>query len=431
MAPMPGMLERPDGGATSRIAGLNASLTDRAADRQPNVWILKCHRAGDHAQSLGLAEALGWPFVVKETKFRWHELYFALRGQATLAGLDRRRSSRLEPPWPDLVIMAGRQNETPAKWIREQSGGRTRIVLIGRYWTPPDELDLVITTPQFRLPAHPNVLHNSFPLHRVTPERLAAAGRIWAPRLEGLPGPRIAVLVGGSSGPYIFSRESARRLGREASALARSQGASLMVSTSARTGRAAMAALEAAIDVPCRFYRWRPDDAENPYLGFVALADAFVVTGDSMSMIAEACSRQRPVYIFEFGGGSAAMRGPRSADKKVRQWWRWSQLRDQGVLGLPYAFAIGLPPWRLNRSRDIRLVQDVFVASGRARWLGDPDPSPWRFAPLGDMDRAVQRVRVLLGIESVQKPMARPHDVPRSVTGLSSENDALQARPSV
>jgi mitochondrial fission protein ELM1 len=393
-------------------AGAGEGGPARARAAQPVVWVLECHRPGDHAQSLALAEALGWPFVVKRTKFHWYELFFALAGMATLVGLNRRRSSPLKAPWPDLLIVSGRQNETPAKWIRRRSGGRTRIVVIGgRNWTPPDELDCIITTAQFRLPAHPNVLHNTFPPHIATPERLAQAATECAPRLRHLRGPYIALMVGGSSGPYVFSRATARRLGREASALARRMGASLLVSTSARTGKAASAVLERSIDVPCLFYRFRKDDPDNPHLGFLGLADEIIVTGDSMSMLMEACDTGRPVYMFEFGGGPAAMHGPRSADPRIREWWRWSQLKDQGLLTLHYGFAISLPAWRLNRSRDIRCIQDRLVASGRVQWLGDAlnsgqprhrvKESGPAIDPLGfdDLQRAVQRVRALMQIE--------------------------------
>jgi len=385
------------GKSSASVAVSRTSALQPAGRRQPTVWVLKCHRPGDHAQSLALARALGWPFEVKDTDFHWYELFFALASWATLAGMDRSRSSRLAPPWPDLIIVGGRPNETPAKWVRKQSGGRTRIVVIGRYWTPPDELDFVVTTPQFRLPAHPHTLHNTLPLQPASEARLAEAARTWAPRLPAAHGPYVALLVGGSSGPYRFSRETARRLGREATAFARTLGATLLVSTSARTPRGAMRALERAIEVPNHFYRWRPDDPDNPHFGFLALADAIIVTGDSLSMLAEACSTGRPVHMFEFGGGPAAMRGPRSVDPRIRQWWRWSQLKDQGILGLPYAFWIGLPASRLNRSRDMRLVQDRIVASGRARWLGDTaaaeaDPPP----PLDDLQRAVERVRKLM-----------------------------------
>ena len=402
---------------------LPSALANKAAlqaqtGRLPTVWVLKCHRFGDHAQSLGLAQALGWPFVVKEMEFHWYELFFALPGYITLVGLYRRKCSPLTAPWPDLIIMAGRRNETPAKWIRRQSGGKTRIVVVGRYWTPPAELDLNITTHQFRLPAHPNVLHNEFPMHLTTKERLADAAKAWAPRLGGLPGPYVTLLVGGSSGPYVFNRRTARRLGREASALARSLGATLLVSTSARTGRGARKTLENAIDVPCRFYHWQPDDAENPYFGFLGLADTVIVTADSLSMVAEACVTERPVYLFEFGGGPAAMHGPRTAaDPHIHKWWRWSQLKDQGVLGLPYAWWIGRPARRLNRSRDIRRVQDIYISSGRARWLGDTTSAPMRFIPLEDAKRAANRVRQMMGSDigsptslNIVQPVDLPDD---------------------
>lgn len=406
-------VDRPAAGRRKpAAAGVSAAAAPTSALRsasrgRPTVWVLKCHRPGDHAQSVALAQALGWPFEVKEMEFHWYELFFALASCATLAGVDRRRSSLLAPPWPDLIILAGRRNETPAKWVRKQSGGRTRIVVIGRYWTPPSELDFVVTTPQFRLPAHPNVLHNTLPLQPLRKMQLAEAARRWAPRLAGTRRPYVTLLVGGSSGPYRFSRETARRLGREATAFARTLGATLLVSTSARTPRRIMRTLENAIEVPCHFYRWRPDDPENPHFGFLALADAIIVTGDSLSMLAEACSMGRPVHIFEFGGGPAAMHGPRSADPRIRQWWRWSQLKDQGILGLPYAFAIGCPAWRLNRSRDIRLAQDRAIGSGLARWLGGNVGPEVRPAPPEDLALAVDCIRRLMQVQ--QEARGRGH----------------------
>ena len=43
-------------------------------------------------------------------------------------------------------------------------------------------------------------------------------------------------------------------------------------------------------------YRWG-EPGENPYLGFLASADAVVVTADSVSMISEACATTAPVFV--------------------------------------------------------------------------------------------------------------------------------------
>ena len=154
------------------------------------------------------------------------------------------------------MLLAHQSNEMVARWIRRQSGGRTRLVLLGRPWAPVESFDLVVTTPQYELPEAANVLHNLLPLHGVTAERLADAAERWEPRLAHLPRPFVTVLVGGSSGPYVFDEQAAARLGREASELARSLGGSVLVSTSARTKPAAVDALFAAIDAPACLHRW-------------------------------------------------------------------------------------------------------------------------------------------------------------------------------
>src|SRR5690606_16282534 len=130
-------------------------------------------------------------------------------------------------------------------------------------------------------PRLPNVLHNETPLHRVTPKRLAEGAARWRERLSGLPRPWVAVLAGGPSGPYPFDAHSGARLAREACDLAGKEGGSLLVTTSARTPAAAVDALSEHLTCPAFLYRWRRDDPDNPYFGFLALADQIIVTGDS------------------------------------------------------------------------------------------------------------------------------------------------------
>src|SRR5262250_2513041 len=123
------------------------SSSDRASPRMPRTWLLASPHQGDNTQLLALG--------------------------ATLLGLDRQRSSRIAPPWPDLVIGAGRPTEAVALWLRRHANPNVRLVYLGTPWAPLDRFDLVITTPQYRLPQRANVLHNSLPLHGLTPERLA------------------------------------------------------------------------------------------------------------------------------------------------------------------------------------------------------------------------------------------------------------------
>jgi mitochondrial fission protein ELM1 len=47
---------------------------------------------------------------------------------------------------------------------------------------------------------------------------------------------------------------------------------------------------------------------ENPYFGYLGLADAIVATADSVNMVTEACATGKPVHVFHPPGGSAKFR---------------------------------------------------------------------------------------------------------------------------
>ena len=190
------------------------------------IWCLLGKKAGDNTQVLALAEELGLGYVEKRILAQPWELLTHLSLRITLAGIDRKDSSPLQPPWPDLVISAGRRNEPVARWIKEQSGGRTRLVHMGRPWAPLATWDLVVTTPQYFLPQQDNVLHNSMPLHRLPKTELSRAGRQLLPQVRDLPRPWIAVLVGGDSGRFVMTRDKAARLGGLANDLAVAAGGS-------------------------------------------------------------------------------------------------------------------------------------------------------------------------------------------------------------
>ena len=371
-------------------------------EHPPRVWLMMGRKAGDNAQITALAEALGWPYEIKHLVFRRTELITNILAGPTLTGVIRDQSSPLVPPWPDLMISAGRRNEPACRWVQVQAPG-ARLVHVGRPWAPLECFDLIVTTPQYRLPESPNVLQNTAPLHRVTEARLAEAARSWALRLAHLPQPYVAVVVGGDAGPYVLDAEAGALLGRAASAHARKTGASLLVSSSARTPEPALAALAAALEAPADVFRWRRDAAENPYVGFLALAQSIIVTCESMSMLAEACATRKPVYMFDLDTGPdnhwpllASLLG----ETQERSWGR--RLRRWKFRPLVYRTAMVTGPMRLTR--DVRIIQRQLVADRRAVWLGQEFPEGPAPPPMADVGRAARAVRTLFG--APEKPSA-------------------------
>lgn len=348
----------------------------QAVRTPPRVWLLTGHKAGDNNQVLALAEALGWPFDTKRLYYKPYELISNRLLGATLAGIDRRASSDLQAPWPDLVITAGRRNEPVARWIRRHSPS-TRLVHVGRPWSALPTFDLIVTTPQYFLPDQPNILHNHLPMHRINRTALTQAAGQWRARLEHLPRPWTAVLIGGDSGPFVFTAMKGRRLGQQVDALAAGAGGSVLVTNSPRTPARFYSAFLGELSVRTYTHAWAPDQAENPYLAYIALADRFVVTGESMSMLTEAAYTGRPLYIFDPGAG------PR--------WWReHSNFRFKP---LSHRLAMRFAPRRMHR--DVGNIQRRLVADGRAAWLGEALRAAPRSAVPDDVGRAVERVRAL------------------------------------
>jgi len=264
-------LDCPDRLGRSRC--YRADLTQRPAT--PRVWLLQSRTAGDYAQLRDMAEALGWPYEIKPYGAQIDEL---------------------AAPWPDLVLCAGRYSIPLALAIRQRSGGRSRLVQLGRPRIPMSQVDLVISTPQHCLPLSDNVLCLSAPFIAEHPLDEALLSQ-WRQRFAHLPRPWIALLVGGSSGSYRLDVPAAEGIGREASAAAKARGGSLLISTSPRTGSAATETLLANVDVPSWGYRFGSGE-DNPHRALLALADAFVVTGDSVAMLTEACMSGRPVAVL-------------------------------------------------------------------------------------------------------------------------------------
>jgi hypothetical protein len=386
----PGRSEWREGGARQRSA-------------PPRVWVLEDDRPGNSTQSLGLAEALGWPFERKRLRLRAlaraHNRWLG----ASLAGVDAGRSSPLEPPWPELVIAAGRRTAPVALWLRERSGGRTRTVMLGRKGGDcADLFDLVVTPRYCRLYPHPRRLETAAPLHRAAGPRLAAARERFA-HFGELPSPRIALLLGGSSGQYRVGADDVARLGRQVMELARQSGGSVLASTSRRLSRPATRALCDALAGAALLHVWRPDDDANPYLGILAWADCFVISSDSESMLAEASAQGRPVFVAPF-----PVRGSFRALSLLREWvWRRAAAAPDGPRGTPR------PQRGLERlcgrliergwvrpSRDLGRLHADLVRRGVARELGAAVAGEidFRAQPLRDLDAVTARVRELMGV---------------------------------
>src|SRR5262249_25703985 len=156
-------------------------------------------------------------------------------------------------------------------------------------------IDLVVGAAQYRLPDAANVLKLELPLMRPDRQAGEAAGRVWASRPADLPRPLIAGLLGGRTKPFRFGWRVALDLAPAAQPCARRRGCSLYSPPSRRTRPEVAETIEQTLAKGARLFRWQPDSAreDTPYMGLLALADGFIVTGDSASMMVEVARLRR------------------------------------------------------------------------------------------------------------------------------------------
>ena len=147
----------------------------------------------------------------------------------------------------------------------------------------------------------PNILETHGSLHAVTAAALQVARMRFAPLAADLPTPLVTVLLGGNSRRHRFTTEAADRLGRGL-AMIGADGAGLLITASRRTPRQALDAIRRHI-AGTSYFLWDGRE-ENPYLGLLGLADALVVTNDSVNMLSEAAATGMPIHVFALEGGS-------------------------------------------------------------------------------------------------------------------------------
>lgn len=356
----------------------------------PRIWLVIGDKPGDNAQVEIIAEALGLPCEVKRMLPKERYVLGKPRFKASLYHLDPERSDRLEPPWPDLILTIGRRPAMAALWIQEQSGGHSRIVLLGRPKRWMERFSLIIVPAQYRMPEDPRVLQLDLPLMRSNEAAIKQAAATWHDRFTGLPRPVTALLVGGQTKPYRFDTEAAKELLEQASKTA--EGGFLYITTSRRTPSAVTHILEQNLPVNAKLYCWSPDNNDNPYLALLGLADRFIVTGDSISMMVEVARLGKPLAIYPLPiQRSMACRLQHMLNN-------WLHRKEPGGPAGQLARKLGELLYRTGiagYSRDLTAIHQLLYEKGMAVPLGEP-LRPGGRKPEDELQRVVESIHKLI-----------------------------------
>ncbi|WAT15316.1 mitochondrial fission ELM1 family protein [Xanthomonas fragariae] len=255
------------------------------------TWAVSDGLAGNARQAEALARALQpAPITAQHLRarapWRWAAPHL-LPGAHVSFGAEFAR--QLERP-PALAIGCGRQAALATRLLRAHGSRTVQILdprLDARHW------DLLIV-PEHDALRGTNVITLLGSLHPVNDAWLSA-GRTAFAMLGTLPGPRLALLIGGPTAQVPWTSQALATLCAHLREQLHAVGGSLLVTTSRRTPPETITTLRTLrADLPGLV--WCDErDGPNPYAGLLGWADAIVATADSVNLLSEACATHVPV----------------------------------------------------------------------------------------------------------------------------------------
>jgi mitochondrial fission protein ELM1 len=316
------------------------------SDAGLRIWCVSDGRAGIERQTLAIAAALSEvrTCLIETLRLQPRGVQLLLPPQswpAPLAALpsDQRAALRPDAGWPDVWIGNGRRSIPYSLRAKAWSGGRSLVVQVQNPRVALSLFDLVVP-PRHDQVVGANVVETlGAPVWFTHAQLEAARGAIAPLPQDGLA--NVMVVLGGPSRRHRFGLEQAEALTKSLAPLLQ-QGVRLLITTSRRTPQAVVDLFRAwagELGAQAKFFADEARDGPNPYLAWLQVASAVLVTEDSTNMMTDAAFFGLPIHLLRLAGGDA----------------------------------------RFDR------LHEAFIAAGCARWF-DGDLTPWTYPPIRDAD---------------------------------------------
>lgn len=269
-----------------------------------HIWVLTDGKAGDLQPCLGVAGRLAdivrgeqQDVTIEERvvdpKAPW--VWLMPHGPVNPFAKNGTIDDPLRAPFPDVAIASGRRAVSYLRNLKQRAPDCLTVFLKDPK-TGHSAADLIWVPGHDQLRG-PNVLVSDTSPHRISQKLLEEKRADPIPQIAHLPHPRLSIALGGSARKTVYSPEDVSDFMTYLEPLA-AQAGSLLITGSRRTPQSWLKALSPIAKSKPGIVWTTASEAPNPYLDFLANADALVVTGDSHNMISEALATGVPLYLF-------------------------------------------------------------------------------------------------------------------------------------
>jgi mitochondrial fission protein ELM1 len=260
-----------------------------------DIWVLGDYRIGNTNQAIALAKSIGLDYEVKNIEYNIFAKLpnFILQHYPIHINNITLQPLLYQQP-PKIMISSGRRTAALALYLKKKLGNIPKIIQIMKPNISFTKFDLVI------IPKHDkisydgnNIVNITGALTRLDTNKSLQDLKQNYPNIKTC----IAVIVGGDSKNYKFTRNSCIKFVSILTKIASKHSIPMWISFSRRTPEFMKKIIRDSFRLPHMIYDPK-DGGVNPYLSMLTCADYIIATGDSISMCSEAACSAKPFYIF-------------------------------------------------------------------------------------------------------------------------------------
>ncbi len=260
------------------------------------VWALLDNRTGNRSQVIGVLEELKIRYKVIEIRYNFFSFLpnFILQLISSTIHIKSIKSF-LSKPRPDMIISCGRRTALVALKLKSYFINKPFCIhlMYPRFTLNKNKFNLIFT------PEHDNIKETHLIKNCLgTPNNINLPKRINIKKR--IDKPIVFLIIGGNHGRFVLSDEEINNLLHRIISKLNGKG-TILITTSRRTSKKVILglnSLEKKFSIIKEVYHVNNGNKKNNYLKNLSLATEIIVTGDSMSMVSEACETKKPVRIY-------------------------------------------------------------------------------------------------------------------------------------
>ena len=273
------------------------------------VWCLTDERVGSSKQAIILANKLcNNSAIIKNIVYnKFIVLPNLLKFKTT--GIDFKKSDNLTvnniEQLPNIIVFAGRRLAGVALYLKKQFYKQfkknVKLIAILNPNYNFKLFDFVILPKHDRIKAdkYKNVITINGSICELNKNKIKADGEKFKQQIiNQYKHPCHCLIIGGDTKNKKMNVNNFKIFVKNLDEKIKKDNGFLLISTSRRTNQECITMLKNTISCEHYLYQWQKNDKNNPYFAFLDLADKFIITADSISMLAEIINLHRMTYVY-------------------------------------------------------------------------------------------------------------------------------------